>query len=1070
MLMKKVKLFIAFAIALLLPALAYAQVRQVTGKVSSAEDGSPVYGATVYVDGTAIATTTDAKGEFVLRDIPASAKDRVIVISCLGYAEARVAMAPNITVLLDTDNFLDEVIVTAVGIQRSERSLGYAVTKVDASEAIQKAEPDLLRSLDGKIAGVQVSAPSGDAGGATRVTIRGNSSFLGDNQPLYVVDGVPYSNDGNGSSNRGGGAPGAYGSGISTLDPNDIESMSVLKGAAAAVLYGSRAANGVVLITTKSGSKNVNGKKGYSVTLSTSYATEKIASLPDYQNSYGQGSNFIIGGANGSWGAPFEDGMTIDMYSAVASQYPDLALELYPDLEGKIPYKAYPNNVKDLFRTGSVWDTSINVQNINDKGNFNVTASYTTQDSYIPASDFDRYSFSLGGYQQVTPKLRVGGNLAYTLTDQNSPMYGYNQSSAEIGGLSSLARAFIMPRSWDIQNFPYQNLDGSNLLFQLSSQANNPYWAWENDKIITEQKRMVANFNANYRINSWLSVDYTLGYNDYTRDRKSIINLGSRGYAGKGYISKGVYNDSSLESTLLLTAEKDIAQDLNLRVTLGHNYNQQTATSFSANGPEIVNPGIFAIDNTKSQTAAEGYSRARKWGVFADLTLNYKNWAFLNLSGRNDVSSTLPIKNNSFFYPAISGSFIFTEALGIQDSVINYGKVRAGWAKVGNDASPYYNNGTYVIGNPYMGQGMMELPTVLYDPELQPEFTSETELGTEIKLFNSRIGIDLTWYNRISENQIGAKTSAPSTGYSSYVTNFGSLQNKGIELGLDLYPVVTDKFSWSIYTVYTKNRSEVLSLADGVEKIYIGGDFTTPRPVLIVGQPYGVLEGEKIARAEDGTPLVSPTTGMYINDPTTGIIGDPNPEYKLAVTNTLRYKNFSVSAMLDFQKGGCVFSSYLTDLLGRGVTKDTEDRLGSRIIPGIYADPDTLEPLKDDQGNYIPNTTQIAEADLWFSDGTYSTYAINSCDEVAVYDATVLRLRELTISYQLPKKYISKFNIAGVEVGVVGRNLWFFAPNVPKYTNYDPVTNSYGETNVQGIDYTSAPSVRRWAFNLKLTF
>ena len=1068
--MKRIKLLTVLAAALLIPVLGLAQNRQVTGKVTSAEDGSPVYGATVFVDGTSIAATTNAEGEFVLKDIPASAKDKNIVVSCLGFAEARVPMAPKISVALETDNFLNEVVVTAVGIQRSERSLGYAVTKVDASEAIQKAEPDLLRSLDGKIAGVQVSAPSGDAGSATRVTIRGNSSFLGNNQPLYVVDGVPYSNEGNSANNRGSGASGAYGSGIATLDPNDIESMSVLKGAAAAVLYGSRAANGVVLITTKSGSKNANGKKGYSVTLSTSYATEKIASLPEYQNSYGQGSDFQVGGANGSWGAAFKDVQTIPMYSAIASQYPDLALQLYPDLNGEVPYKAYPDNVKNLFRTGSVWDTSVNVQNVNDKGNFNVTASYTTQDSYIPGSEFDRYAFSLGGYQQVAPKLRIGGNLAYTITEQNSPIYGNNQSSAEIGGMNSLARAFIMPRSWDIQNYPYQKLDGSNLLFQLSSQANNPYWAWENDKFITEQKRVVANFNANYRFNSWLTLDYTLGYNDYIQDRKRIINLGSRGYAGKGHISKGISDVNALESTLLLTADKDVAEDLNLRVTLGHNYNQETYSSFSASGPEIVNPGIFAIDNTKSQTAAESYSRSRKWGIFADVTLNYKNLAFLNFSGRNDVSSTLPVKHNSFFYPAVSGSFIFSEAFHLEESGINYGKVRASWAKVGNDASPYYNNGTYVIGSPYMGQGMMELPTILYDPELQPEFTSEVEFGTELKVLDSRVGLDLTWYNRISENQIGAKTSAPSTGYSSYVTNFGSLQNKGVELGLDLYPIVENDYSWNIYTIFTRNRSKVLSLADGVDKIYIGGDFSSPRPVLIVGQPYGVLEGEVLARTPEGDPLVSPATGMYINDTEPGIIGDPNPDYKLSVTNNLRYKNFSLSFMFDFQKGGCVFSSYLTDLLGRGVTKDTEDRLGGRIIPGVYGNPNTLEPYKDAEGKYIPNTTQIAEADLWFSDGTYSTYAINSCDEVACYDATVLRLRELTFSYQLPKPLLSKLKVAGAEVGIVGRNLWFFAPNVPKYSNYDPVSNSYGETNVQGIDYTSAPSVRRWAFNLKLTF
>ena len=1070
MLMKKVKLFMACLLAFVSVNL-WSQGVTVKGTVTDSSNGEPVFGAAVVVKGstTAYALTSETGAFSIFAN-----RGEVLVISSMGYKtqEYTVTGSTSVSIQLDPDTqYLDEVVVTAVGIQRSERSLGYSVTKVDAGEAIQKAEPDLFRSLDGKIAGVQVSAPSGDAGGATRVTIRGNSSFLGNNQPLYVVDGVPYSNDGSGASGRASGVGGALGSGIATLDPNDIESMSVLKGAAAAVLYGSRAANGVVLITTKSGSKQQNAKKGFSVTYTGSYSLEQIASLPDYQNSYGQGSNFINGGSNGSWGPAFTEGATIDMYAAIAEQYPDLAEQLFPGMNGKIPYKAYPNNVKDLFRTGHIWDNSLNVNSVNEKGFFNVTGSYTNQDSYIPASDFNRYAISVGGNQQVSKRLRVGGNLALTITDQNSPMYGYNQSSSTLGGLSSLARAFIMPRNWDIQNYPYQKLDGSNLLFQLTAQANNPYWAWENDKIITKQKRSVANFNLGYQFTDWLSLDYTFGYNDYTSDRKYIINRGSRGAEGKGYISKSIHNSNALESTLLLSFDKDLVADLlNLKVTLGHNYNQQTSTNFNGTGNEIVNAGVFAIDNTQGQTASESYSRVRKWGIFADATLAYKNWAFLNFSARNDFSSTLPIQNNSYFYPAVSGSLVFSEALNLQDSFLNFGKVRASWAKVGNDAGAYYVNGTFATGGPYMGQALMELPTTTYDPNLKPEFTSEVETGIELKMLDSRIGLDFTYYNRVSSNQIGAKTSAPSTGSSSYVTNFGSIRNAGIEAGLDLYPVVTKDFNWSVYTVFTKNKSEVLSLADGVEKIYVGGDFSTPRPVLMVGQPYGVLEGEKIARLADGTPLVNPTTGMYINDPNTGIVGDPNPDYKLAMTNTFRYKGISLSFMFDFQKGGCVYSTYLTDLLGRGVTKDTEDRLGSRIIPGIYANPDTLEPYKDANGNYIPNTMQLSESDLWFSDGTYSTYAINSCDEVAVYDATVLRLRELTLSYTLPKAWVSKIRLAGAEVGIVGRNLWYFAPNVPKYSNYDPVVNSYGETNVQGLDYTAAPSVRRFAFNVKLTF
>lgn len=1049
--------------------LASAQNIQVTGVATAADDGSPMPAVTVKVEGTSTGTTTDLDGVYSI-SVPTNGS---LVFSFMGYESKTVAVNGRkvINVTLNPGSIeIDDVVITAIGIQRSERSLGYSVTKIDADETAQKAEPDMLRALEGKVAGIQVSAPSGDAGGATRITIRGNSSFLGNNQPLYVVDGVPYSNSGVGQSGRGSGNSGAYASGIATLDPNDIESMNILKGAAAAALYGSRAANGVILITTKSGSKGTGRKKGLDVTINTSYALENIASLPDYQNTYGQGYDFAPGGSNGSWGAAFADVQTIPMYSAIAAQYPNLATELYPDLNGEIPYQAYPNNVKDLFQTGHIFDTSANIQSTNDRGTFNVTISRTTQDSYIPASEFNRYAFSIGGHQKLANGLRIGGNMAYTQNLQNSPMYGNNQSSAVNGGMNSLARAFIMPRSWDIQNYPYEGTDGSNLLFQLSAQANNPYWAWEHDKIQTTQKRVVANMNVGYDFNKWLSADYTLGYNDYTSDRKSIVDLGSRGYSGQGHITRSISNTNTLESTLLITADRKFADDYHVRATAGHNYNQTTSEGFGASGNDIVNPKIYAIDNTQSQTASESYSRYRKYGIFADVMLDYKSWAFFEVTGRNDFSSTLPVANNSFFYPSVSGSVVFTDALDMDGSILNFGKVRASWAKVGNDAGPYYNNGTYSIGSPYMGYGTMYIPTVVYDENLKPEFTREVEAGLELKFFENRIGIDGTFYNRISDNQIGAKSTPASSGSSSFVTNFGSIRNRGVELGVDVYPIFQDNFKWSIYTTYTNNKSEILELADGVDEIRIGGDFQTPSPVLIVGQPYGILKGEKIARTEDGTPLVDPSTGMYINDTEEGIIGNPNPDYKLAMTNTFTYKNWTFEFMMDFQKGGCVYSSYLTDLLGRGVTKDTEDRLGSRILSGVYGDSNTLQPILDAEGNTIKNTTAISEADLWFSDGTYSTFAINSCDEVATYDATVLRLREISLGYEFPKSLVSKLKLTGAEVSVVGRNLWYYAPNVPKYSNYDPIVNSYGETNVQGIDYTSAPSTRRVAFNLKLTF
>ncbi len=974
-----------------------------------------------------------------------------------------VNIRPTLRIILKSDaKLLDEIVVTAVGIQRAERSLGYAVSKVNADEAIQKAEPDMIRSLDGKIPGVVINAPSGVAGSSTRMTIRGNSSFLGNNQPLYVVDGVPYSNTEVASSNQATQAGGAYGSGISTLDPNDIESINVLKGAAAAALYGSRAANGVVLITTKTGSKvKKNIGKGMEVTLNASYTIEKVTALPNYQNSFGSGSNFTAAGANGSWGASFNDVKEVPI-----SMYGGNYLSYYPDLPEIIPYKAYKNNVKDLFDTGGIYDLSLNLNKYSETGNFSVTLSRMDQDSYIPHSDFGRYSISVGGNQVLTNGLRIGGNVSYSRTEQNGPMFGNNQSSGI--GASSFARALILGRNWDM-SLPYATPDGASLFF-IGDQADNPLWSWEYNKINTIMTRTVATANLGYDFTSWLSADYRIGINDFNMDRKEVLNLGSRALGGKGRILVDNQKTQEIESTFLLRFDTKINQDFGLKATLGHNVNQFTAQRTQTIGLNIMSKGVYNINNTESQTSEEVYERTRLWALFGDVTFDYKNYLFLNITGRNDFSSTLPKDNRSFFYPSVAASFVFTDAFDINEEIINFGKIRASWAKVGRDAGAYYKNGTFLLGQPYNGQPLLSLPASMYDPELKPEFTSEVELGFELQFLYRRLNLDFTYYNRNSTNQIAPLSLPYSTGYSSYYTNFGKMNNRGVEIGLNVIPVLTRNFKWDMYGTFTKNTSEVKELVDGVERVSLATGFASPAAVLEVGQPYGMLKGTVIARDEDGNRLIDPSNGYYIIADEEGYLGNPAPDYKMSLSNTFTYKGFSLSFLIDFQKGGCVYSSYVSDLLGRGVTKDTEDRYGARILPGYLADNQTKQPLLDEQGNKIPNYIQLSEMDVWFSDGNTTSFAINGVDEVATYDATTFRIRELSVGYDVPKSWLSKTPIGSANVSIIARNLWFYAPNVPKHSNYDPTVSSYGGGNVQGIDYTSAPNTRRVGFNVKLTF
>jgi hypothetical protein len=559
-------------------------------------------------------------------------------------------------------------------------------------------------------------------------------------------------------------------------------------------------------------------------------------------------------------------------------------------------------------------------------------------------------------------------------------------------------------------------------------------------------------------------------------DRKQVINLGSVGpgdFAGQGQITNDNYTTQELESNFNLTFKHKLGDDFDLKAVLGHNVNQRSTIRAREIGNKMIFKGIYNVDNTQEQTAEESITKRRLWALYADILLGYKNYAFLDFTLRNDHSSTLPVEHQSYYYPAITGSFVFSDAFAINPDILNFGKIRASWGRVGNDASPYYVNGTYIQDTPFDGKPIMLLPTTSYDPNLKPEFTTEFEVGTELMFFQNRIGIDLTWYNRATTNQIAPLSLPSSTGARTYYTNFGELNNKGVELGLTLVPVdLKNSFRWHIYATYSKNISNVVSLIEGIEQITLStGSTSEPQPTLKPGYPYGFLRGSVIARDEDGTPLVNPSTGAYMEATELGDLGDPYPDYKYAINNTFSYRGVSISALFDARIGGVLVSGPASDLLGRGVTKDTEDRLGTRILPGILANPNTHTPILDGNGNKIQNTIQLSENDLWFaSASTAPTFAINSVDEFSTFDATIFRLSEISLGYDFPKNWLRRTFIGSANLSVIARNLWYYAPGFPKYTNYDPGSNAFGAGNVQGIDRESAPSTRRVGFNIKLTF
>ncbi len=1063
--------------------LVFAQTHTITGTVVDAS-GQPVDGASVQIKGSNVGTSANPMGQFSITAKPGD----VLVISSVNFADAevRVSNENSISVTLQPTASLAEVVVTAFGIKRSEKAIGYAVTTVDPSTLVQKSEPDLLKNLQGTVPGVDIRTSQGTPGAATRIQIRGNSSFGLETQPLFVVDGIPYSNDQITTTSQTQGGT-AYGSGIADLDPNDIETFTVLKGAAAAALYGSRASRGVVLITTKSGSAK-KGSKPLNVNYRSSFSLETIANLPDYQNLYGAGSQLLYQNANGSWGPKFGLGNVYDGSGNIIGPsasgidsvpaWPDY-LAAYPELfatNGNMAYVPYPNNVKDLFRTGAVYENSISVNGGDANSSVALTASNLIHNGYVENSSYTKNNIGLGGQTKFN-KLTVGGNFSYSRSQQNGSYFGENQVD---GSSSIFARSLFLARNWDL-SLPYQDVLGKPLTPNGTSNFDNPHWAARNNVATTIEQRIIAGIRLGYKVNNWINLAYNFGTNTMDLSRDEITQEFSRAANGLGRIVEDHYTETELQSTFVATFNPKIGTDFSIDLKLGNDINQRISRRQTNTGLDFVVPGIYSLKNTATQSFnTDSRYKQRLVGFFADATLGYKNFAFINVSGRNDLTSTLPYKNASYFYPQISGSLVWTDAFNLQSNWLDYSKIRVGWAKVGNDAPSNQGQDVFQINPNFLGQtttSQSSTPSTDFvsqtvDANLTPEFTKEWEGGLDLSLFKRRVNIDATVYRKITTDLIYAVDIPRSTGYSSFLTNIGEISNKGVEIGLTLRPIMTNNFLWEIRGAFTKNKNIVVKLAEGLTRTALGGGFTGGiQTYLEPGLPFGFLYGTKVDRTADGLPLIDKITGMMIESDKLGYVGDPNPDYKLGITNTLSYKGFSLSFLFDMTQGGDISSVTIASLLGRGVTLDTKDRDNSLwIIPGVYGDPNTHEPILVG-GKTVPNQTRITTNDLYFAGGGASaTFGINAADEYNIWDATVYRLRELTLGYDFPKTFASKLGLSAVRFSVSGHNLWYLAPNVPKHTNFDPEVSSYGSTAIQGLELSAAPTTRRVGVNLSVTF
>lgn len=1076
-----------FILILLLSTTVFAQAQRTINGTISDQKGDPLIGVNVLIQGTSLGTVSDENGVYRIDVRP---EHRVLQFSYTGFTsrDVEIGTLNTINVTLTEGILLDEMVVTALGITRDKKEIGYAIEEVKGEQIQRIGEADPLRALQGKIAGVNITGSSSQPGSATRMTIRGLKSFFGNNQALYVVDGVPFDASTNGVSFQLTGG-GAYSNRLADLDPNNIESINVLKGATAAALYGSRASRGVVVITTKTGTIK-KGENKMKVEISSGLNFEEIASLPNYQNSYGTGTGFAYQQSNGSWGAPFKGAVpypTIDSINhwyrgaGYAESYNRLITAGDPRVTPRVPYQAYPDNVKDVFQRGDLKDNSITITGGNQNTNMALTFSRVDHTGIYPNSSFDKTSISLGANSAFDGGLRLSANFAY-ISSLQTGLQGGAIGSASTS--SFMARTLYQGRNWNLSGQPFEDPITKASIFMVAlGQSDNPYWSAKYNGFKGDVDRYIVNANAGYKLTKWLDLDYRAGLNQYTEGNLEWFRPGSRGAGGLGSVTDLTTNFREIESTLLFTAKHRFNENFALEARAGHNLNERTGRTQGVSGTQMLDFNIIDVDNTVSQVSAGGsYTQQRIFGIFGEVTADYKQFLFLTVAGRNDWASTLPVKNNNYFYPSISTAFIFTEALNmINNPILHFGKIRLNWSKVGSPALPYSLKPIYLlnlgetdnltagirdIDFPFAGVASSTLSNTLFDPNLKPEFTTDMEAGLDLEFFRSRLELNLSVFKSTSVDQISQLALPTVSGYDNLLTNFGALQTKGTEVSLRVSPVSNKNFNWNVTANFTRYKTIVTELRPGTEELVIrplfGGGIT---PVLRVGQPYGVFRGTVSARDEEGNLLIDRANGQIINAVEEQIIGDPNPDFTLGLVNQFSWKGLTIGGVFDWKQGGDLYSETINAMLGRGVLGFQADREKNAVIPGVYGDPVTLKPLKDEGGRSIRNSTMVENNDLWFG----STFGTNAQDEWSVFDATIFRLREISLSYSLPSTLFKK-GIKGVTVSLNGRNLWYKAPHFPKDTNFDPETSTFGDSNFQGFEYQNLPSIKRYGASINLKF
>lgn len=1039
----------------------YAQNTTIHGEVLD-RNRLPLPGVSVTLKSSAkVNTATDLDGQFTIKvseDLPVT-----LVFNFLGYKTQEVDVydsseAVNV-ILSENNNLLDEVVVTALGINREKKSLGYTTQELKSNDLKGNKEPNLLNSLSGKLAGVRITNSQGDMG-SSRIIIRGETSIAGNNQPLFVVDGIPVDN----SQLNSGGATRDFRNAIADLNPEDIETMSVLKGPNAAALYGSRAAQGVVLITTKSG----KGQKGIGVSFNSGVILSTVATLPEFQNSFGQGSNGLFSYVDGKGGG-INDGVD-------ESWGPRMDGRLIPQFFSNgeaVPFVAHPNNVRDFFNTGVTFNNGVSVSGSDEKYNFRLGVNHENQKGIVPNTQIKKTNFSINTSYQLTKRVKVGATANYIVNDvPNLP-----------GGPSGGRAAGVMLQFlWFGRQVDINELKNNRDINWNNSYYSNPYWNAYYNTVQQKRNRLIGDVHADINLAQGLDFKFRTGTDYYNDRRKYTIKYGTNGTPYGSY-AEDAYTVNENNTEAILTYTRELNKDFHLDALGGFNVMNKTYENNYQKAPRLAVPDLYTLTNSRDPlTSSNEYKARRIYSAYASAQLGYKGYAFLNLTARNDWSSALPRENRSYMYPSVNASLVLTEALDIKSNTLSFLKLRAGWAEVGNDGGePYQLATVFNSESAFQGNPIQTSSKLKKNPTLKPETTRSTEIGTEVALFNNKVRLDFAWYNTNSINQVLEIKTTAASGYTSQLLNAGKINNKGYEIQLDVIPVETKDFRWNIGLNYSSNKSKVVVLdRDGLIENYTIGSSGGVEVLASVGQKYGILYGTAYQRDDNGNIIVA-SNGLPKADPQKKVLGHYTPDWLGGISNTFSYKNFDFSFLIDASIGGSIYSG--TNRTGNytGVLAQTLPGRGSENggIEYYYAGNDTKTPRIPLNGGTAPSGVTVYDDGMIFQgvleNGNPNTTILSAqeyykasynINEAYVYKADYIKFREIKLTYTFNKNLLKNIGLQGANISAFGRNLFFIYKDAP---NIDPET-AFNTGNAQGLESLALPTTRSFGVNLNLQF